>query len=124
MFKRIKYELSSAMINFVNVEIWVKGGKLHYSKIATGRPDEYTDDTVSTVSAEDFAKKLEALHIGSWKKDYQPQGYIVMDGVSWTVEYEDTDGKKVKSSGDNAYPSNWSAFRKLLATVAGNVKLD
>ena len=123
MFKRVKYELSS-MLGVVKVEIWVEEGKLHYSKETLTRPEEEVNNEISNVSAEAFSKKVEALRINNWKKEYQPQGYDVLDGVFWEVEYEEADGKKVKCSGENAFPSNWKAFKMLLSNVAGNVNID
>lgn len=124
MFKRVDYELSVAMFNTIRVQIWVEDDKLHYSKNVLKRPSEKVKDEISSVSVEEFSKKIEVLRIGTWKKSYQPQEYAVMDGESWTVKYEDIDGIKAKSSGDNAYPSNWKAFQKLLSGVVGNIDID
>lgn len=123
MFKKLKYELSLAIFNSVKVQIWDEDRKLHYSKNVL-KPGESVKDAVSPISVEEFSKKIEAMHIDTWKKDYQPQGYVVMDGESWEVQYEDSDGNKSRSSGDNAYPPNWKSFQKLLASVAGNIDPD
>lgn len=124
MFKKIEYELTVAMLNTVKVMIWVENDKLHYSKEILYRPGNTEKDVISPVSVEEFTKKIEALRIDTWKKNYQPQGYVVLDGESWEVQYEDTDGKKSKSSGDNAYPANWESFQELLTSVAGDVSID
>ena len=84
MFKRIKYELG-AMFGKVKVEIWVEDGELHYSKDVLTRPDEAANDEISTVSVEEFSKKMEALRVSNWKKNYWPQGYEVLDGEFWDV---------------------------------------
>lgn len=124
MFKKIEYELTVAMLNTVKVMIWVENDKLHYSKEILYRSGNTDKDVISPVSVEEFTKKIEALRIDTWKKNYQPQGYVVLDGESWKVQYEDTDGKKSKSSGDNAYPPNWAEFQALLTFVASNVCID
>ena len=124
MFKKIEYELTVAMLNTVKVMIWVENDKLHYSKEILYRSGNTDKDVISPVSVEEFTKKIEALRIDTWKKNYQPQGYVVLDGESWKVQYEDTDGKKSKSAGDNAYPPNWAEFQALLTFVAGNVCID
>ncbi len=82
MFKKVKYELS-AMFGMVKVEIWEEDEKLHYSKDALTRPEEEANDEISNVSAKDFSKKMEAPRINNWKKNYRPQGYVVLDGVFW-----------------------------------------
>ena len=124
MLKKLVYELEVAILDFVRVEIWVEDNNLLFSKKTLTNPLENIDNEISTVSAEVFSNKVDALHLSNWKKHYEPQGYVVMDGESWTVEYENMDGTKIKRSGDNAYPSNWKAFQKLLSDVAGNVNLD
>lgn len=123
MFESVKYEIS-ANYTFVEVKIWVRDGELHYSKTAMGRPDECRKDAISSISVEDFSRKIESIRIPEWKKNYEPVGFFVMDGESWDVKYKDSDYKESKASGINAYPTNWKKFLKVLSEVAGNVNID
>ena len=120
MFKSIKLEMTAALIESSKVRVWIKDGELHYSKDQFGHGIESIKDEISSISAEDFCKKIENLNIPVWKKDYQPVGVVIMDGVSWSVKYETDTGNPVKSGGDNAFPSNWKSLIKLLQSVAGD----
>lgn len=120
MFKCIKLEISAALIESTEVKVWIKDGKLHYSKEQIGHGVEQIKDEISSVAVEDFCRKIEELSISTWKKKYQPVGAFFMDGVSWTIKYETDTDKPVKSGGDNAYPSNWRSLINLLQSVVGD----
>ncbi len=130
-FVRLEYDFHYSMsIIGHKIKIWVKDGKLYYSKFVT--PDDFSgslkksaaedfdelfiEDRVSEMSVEEFAAKLEKVNIAKWKKRYEDP--CVCDGWQWYVEYKTSDGT-VKSEGSNAKPGNWSTFRKVMAEVAG-----
>lgn len=119
MFERINLEITT-FLGFSKVKIWMDDGKLHYSKEQIGNGAVEIKDEISTMSVDDFSQKLEAIDIPGWKKDYQPEGMIVLDGTSWTVKYETVYDKPIKRSGDNAYPRNWKSFIRLLQSVVGD----
>ena len=124
MFKSVKYHVSAGLIGYVEVKIWVQDDKIHYSKSSLKIGDENVKDAISPVSVETFSKKIESIRIPSWGKNYEPVGYIVLDGESWDVKYEDSDNCISKSSGSDAYPANWKRFLSILSEVAGNVGID
>ena len=119
MFNSISYD-RMAYLGFSNVKIWVQDNELHYSKNVMLDPDKCTDDTVSDMTPDEFSKKLAILNITEWKKHYEPEDDIILDGVSWTVTYDDTDLKKKEYKGDNEYPANWKKFIKLLKEAVGD----
>ncbi len=121
MFESGKLEIMG-YLGFANVKIWVQDEQLHYSKEGK-RPDEYVTDEISPMPAEEFSQRIENLDIREWKNHYEPIGFVVMDGESWMVTYEDSDYKKFSSSGDNAYPVCWNKFIKLLSEVAGDISI-
>lgn len=119
MFERINLEITT-FLGFSKVVVWTKDGELHFSKEQIGNGVEDVKDEISTVSVEDFSRKIEAIDIPKWKKDYQPSGMVVFDGTSWSVKYETVDDKPIKRGGDNAYPRNWKSFLRLLQSVVGD----
>lgn len=125
MFERIKYSYSAGF-SHVSVEVWIKDNEIHYSKIIAGKPEEYTQDSVSAVTVDDFSKMIEMVHIADWKKKYKynSDGIVILDGESWDVVYKGFDCDKIKSSGDNAFPANWSMLKKVLTKTVGNIELD
>ena len=58
---------------------------------------------------------LSYLHIGDWKPYYEPKDVVVFDGVSWSVEFEYTNGiRKRKFAGANKFPYNFDRFIETL----------
>lgn len=51
---------------------------------------------------------MEAVSLWNWKPRYKPAG-IVNDGTQWSLSIE-CQGRKIKSEGDNAYPSDLGPF--------------
>ena len=123
MFKSLSYETFS-FFGTTSMKLWAIENELHYSKNVMTRPDETVEDAVSSLTVETFEKKLEGLRITEWKKSYELRDLMVLDGESWTVVYEDTEHKKMKFSGGNAYPANWRKFLNLLEDVVGDVSAD
>ena len=129
MFERLKIELHTArMTGFDEIEIWVEDGKLHYAKDLFGmrivpvkidpdgtiHPGDEDAKGVSDVPVEDFSEKMELLHIESWKKTYEPEGYMVLDGENWDLTYKTVEGKPIVIAGDNAYPKEWNKLIKYI----------
>ena len=119
MFKRISLEIRYARSYSVEAAIWEEDGILHYSN-KTRFGIKWIEDEISDENISEFEKKLNRIGIDKWEKVYTPKGYDVLDGESWTVTYEDSDGKKITVIGENAYPSNWRTFRHIIESVAGN----
>ena len=119
MFKSICLEMN-ANFEFVTVKVWEKENELHYSKDILADPEESVKDKVSSMTVEEFAKKLDALKVTEWKKSYEPYNEVFMDGVTWEVKYEDSERKKLRVSGENAYPANWKGFIRLLKNIVGD----
>ncbi len=118
MFKSISYD-RIAYLGFSKVKVWAQDNELHYSKDVMLDPYKCADDAISDMSPDEFSKKLDLLKITDWRRHYKPDGDIILDGVSWTVTYEDTDFKKKEYTGDNEYPANWKKFIKLLKEAVG-----
>lgn len=75
------------------------------------------------LSLEDSKKVIEMLEdcsLESWYENYRPEGYWILDGFSWNLEYQDeeeilgTNKKSLNTGGSNAYP--W-CFYKLIRTL-------
>ncbi|MBR6381439.1 MAG: hypothetical protein IKS07_07195 [Lachnospiraceae bacterium] len=103
-----------------DVRIWAEDGALWGEKEEFGVRNEFMEKTALSVSPEEFGQKLEAIDIPGWKKSYEQEGFLVMDGTSWEVTYCREEEKDVKRSGENEYPKNWKAFIRLLKKTAGD----
>ena len=64
---------------------------------------------------------IDDCSLWTWNKEYHPEGYDVLDGFGWELEYEDTNEiigankKKLSISGDNAYP--WCFYKLIRALI-------
>ena len=115
MFEKAELEIM-CFIGFSKVKLWVEDGKLHYTKESLESDEK---DKTSDIPLKDFSDKIEALNISGWKKRYEPDGVMFMDGTSWKVKYETADDKPVKCSGENAFPNNWDEFITVLKSAVG-----
>ena len=52
-------------------------------------------------------KLLNSCCLLDWKKNYKPEGYVVLDGESWILEIELADGRRRTWRGNNEYPAYW-----------------
>ena len=77
----------------------------------------YLYDPDDEICKEDFLEGLIDLHIGEWRRCYDPRrfGYEVMDGTQWQLDLYFSNGyRHIKIHGSNSYPYN---FDKLLALL-------
>ena len=68
------------------------------------------------IDREEFLDSLRDIHIGEWRRSYDTErfGYLTLDGTSWDLTIEFSDGHKpVKCGGNNAYPYNFKKLTEL-----------
>ena len=82
--------------------------------------DEIENETEFLIAKSEAEKseimdKFSRLYMGEWRRSYTPErfGYIVLDGVSWSISIIYWDKKKRSFSGDNAFPYNFDSFAKV-----------
>jgi hypothetical protein len=63
-----------------------------------------------------FWRKVDAAGVWDWKPRYLDPG--ALDGTSWTLTLEH-DGRRVQSSGSNAYPPGWKQVQRALEQLSG-----
>jgi hypothetical protein len=59
-----------------------------------------------------FERKLNALRLEDWDKQYDDP--LAVNDDEWCLSIEFVDGGKKQVSGLNGYPNNWRAFSKML----------
>ena len=124
MIEKLTYNHDTArMTDSIDIEIMVEGGKLLYNKsnfLINLEGTNYAKNAVSTVSLEEFEKKLSALKIEEWDDiSLPPEDMVCLDGSSWKVKIKYEGKKAITKDGQNAYPSNWKKFIKLLKFTVG-----
>ena len=69
------------------------------------------DSIIRHISKRRWNNLLDKLFNGccllDWKKNYKPEGYVVLDGESWILEIELADGRRRTWRGNNEYPAYW-----------------
>jgi hypothetical protein len=71
---------------------------------------------------EELFESLSDLHLGEWRRHYdlKKYGYFVCDGTQWELIIKYNNGRKpFKSSGDNAYPYNFTRFLEIIGAEDG-----
>lgn len=121
MIEKVVYiHYTARTLDQIEIEIWVKDGKLLYNK--SNMPNiEYMElNAESLLLPEEFEKKLAALKIEEWDKHSEPPKDIVyMDGSNWSIKVKYVGKKEIKKTGENAYPTNWNNFIKLMKLTVG-----
>lgn len=81
------------------------------------KPSNFFVEPDCPVGKEEFLAGIKHLHIGEWRRSYQPErfGYSYCDGTQWELEIQFSNGAKpFKSYGSNSYPYNFNEFQELL----------
>ena len=67
--------------------------------------------------------KIEDLCLDTWQDEYNPEGFIVCDGYTWELEYEDSEKDEViKKRGNNAFP--WCFYKLIGLLIDLDPELD
>ena len=128
MIEKLTYKHDTArFIESIDIEIWVKDGKLYYNKsnlLISYDRDNFAENAESLLSVEEFEKKLAALKIEDWDDvSMPPEDIVCLDGSDWTIKVKYEGKKSIKKSGENAYPENWDKFIKLLKLTVGKFNI-
>lgn len=78
------------------------------------KPSNLEDEDIEELDRESFIKGLADLHIGEWRRNYNPSrwGYDVCDGTQWHLYIYYSNGRRaVKIHGDNDYPYNFDKLK-------------
>ena len=92
----------SHRVQFTRVEFGKESPTIKHDRIATA--DEWRW----------IAGQLEKAEVSRWKTSYQPDGVEVLDGVGWTLEFLNGTNVVGETTGYNAWPKDFNAFRAIL----------
>jgi hypothetical protein len=121
MIEKVVYIHDTArMLEQIEIEIWEREGKLLYNKSNMPHFENFEMNAESSLSEEEFEKKLADIKIEEWDKHIQPPEDVVYDdGTNWAVTVKYVGKDEIKKTGENAYPSNWNKFIKLMKLTVG-----
>lgn len=95
----------------------IDGDKVNTEVSSMKFPPELPEDNDDeAMDKETLIEGLADLHIGEWRKRYDPSrwGYMVCDGTQWHLYIYFTNGKRpVKIEGSNDYPYNFNSLLEL-----------
>lgn len=104
------YETRTYIIDGDNIHI-----NIERSPITS--PADSEKDEAEEMDKEFFLSELADLHIGEWRKKYDPSrwGYAILDGTLWHLYIYYSNGHRtVKFDGSNDYPYNFNRLTELL----------
>lgn len=80
------------------------------------KPAESNEFEVEELDKDAFLEGLSELHIGEWRRHYDPKryGYAVLDGTQWYLHiYYSNRTRPIKIAGSNDYPYNFDRLLDL-----------
>ena len=92
-------------------------GHVRWSHAENVRLVDEATVTPSEEAWERFWATLDDAGVWDWAARYEPDS-PVMDGTSWMLEAEH-DGRRVRSSGSNAYPPRFADVCQAVAALSG-----
>ncbi len=108
---RITFEIGGFFCGTNRYVLDVDEDKVVYNSEESNMPIEE-----EIMDKEEFMDELADIYIGEWRSYYDTErwGYIVKDGIQWSVTFEYNNGHKtVEFAGSNDYPYNFSSFMYL-----------
>ena len=66
---------------------------------------------------EQLTQLFEEFSVSSWKRDYEPQGYMVLHGEGWSLTLIFDDESVFLSQGSNAWPEGFDALKDGLLKI-------
>ncbi len=102
------------------VKIWIEDGKVHYS-VDFMTKGKYVKDEIADCTPDKLEIMIAAINLNTWKKHYEPEGMMYLDGTSWTVKYKEDGEKVIKYTGENAWPQNWKNLLKVIKVITGDL---
>ena len=112
---KIDFHIGGYFGPFINVSVTVDD-KVQFTINKYG-PEELPYERQEEYEKEDFFRYWDELFLGEWRKHYDlsKYGMAICDGTQWELIIEYNNGRKpFKSSGDNAYPHNFSRLLDFL----------
>ena len=116
---KIEFEIGDYFGSFNTYTYTVNGDKatLYEEHTMLPRPSNLDECESPYIDKEELFEGLRNLHIGEWRKYYDPShfGFMVCDGTQWHLYIYYSNGiKPVKIEGSNAYPYNFDRLTELL----------
>ena len=116
---KIEFEIGDFFGSFNTYTYTLKEDKaiLYVDHSMIPRPSNLDECEPPFIDKEDLLDGLRDLHIGEWRKYYDPNrfGYMVCDGTQWHLYIYYSNGiKPVKIEGSNAYPYNFNRLMEVL----------
>ena len=116
--RKVVFSIGGFFGGFETRTYTIDGNKIHtdieHSLIS--KPSNICDTQLPELDKESFFEELKELHIGEWRRNYDPLrfGLVVMDGTSWHLEIYFSNGRRaVKIYGHNTYPYNFDRLLEL-----------
>jgi hypothetical protein len=102
----VRLEFSIGGYSGPHYSVHLQNGSLYYQfSQLRGNPDQVVEIEPTVRKWQNFKKKLDALGVWAWEKNYDNPG--VCDGTQWDLLI-DYGNQRIDSSGSNLYPGSKS----------------
>lgn len=129
--RAMRFQENIPYINKITLEIGgIFQGFKRYGFVADNNEYKYTEENIImpqaqitkeikniSISKKEFMECIKPLYLGEWLSHYDLNrfGIAVMDGTQWRLQIEYSNNtKKIKVTGDNAYPYNFNYLEDFL----------
>ena len=100
-----------------NVSIALEDDKLTLDSGLFDAEESNNEIIMTAEPAEQLTQLFEEFGVNSWKRDYEPQGYRVLDGEGWSLTVIFDDETLFLSQGSNAWPEGFDELKDGLLKI-------
>ena len=87
------------------VEVTLEDGVLRLCRGFSDSPDSMAPMAPALESK--LTQLFAACGVSNWKRHYEPEGYVVLDGEGWDLKLTFKDGSFFRTGGENAWPEEF-----------------
>ena len=100
-----------------NVSIALEGDKLTLDSGSFNAGESNNEISMTVELTEQLTQLFEEFSVSSWKRDYEPEGYRVLDGEGWSLTVIFDDEAVFLSQGSNAWPEGFDELKERLVKL-------
>ena len=100
-----------------NVSIALEDDKLTLDSGLSDVGESNNEISMTAELTEQLTQLFAEFGVSSWKRDYEPEGYIVLDGEGWSLTVIFDDESVFLSQGSNAWPERFDELKEKLVEL-------
>lgn len=118
MLEYFKFTLSSYGEGYIETEVFLKGNP-HYHVVGTKFED--FERSITDKQANYFNTRMTLLNLDHLERQYMHSDQMLLDGETWSIEYQYANKPRESIFGDNSYPDCWEKLLDILDELVEEV---